>query len=95
MKITIREIARRAGVSTATVSRIINGLGGYNDDTKEKVLAVIEETGYKGNASALKDYNHPKVDKLIGVLVPDLETDFTQKLFLVLKKLHVNKAIVY
>jgi len=45
MKITIREIARRAGVSTATVSRIINGLGGYNDDTKEKVLAVIEETG--------------------------------------------------
>lgn len=80
MKITIREIARRAGVSTATVSRIINGLGGYNDDTKEKVLAVIEETGYKGNASALKDYNHPKVDKLIGVLVPDLETDFYAKI---------------
>ncbi len=80
MKITIREIARRAGVSTATVSRIINGLGGYNDDTKEKVLAVIEETGYKGNASALKDYNRPKVDKLIGVLVPDLETDFYAKI---------------
>ena len=80
MKITIREIARRAGVSTATVYRIINGLGGYNADTKEKVLAVIEETGYKGNASALKDYNHPKGDKLIGVLVPDLETDFYAKI---------------
>lgn len=44
MKITIREIARRAGVSTATVSRIINGLGGYNDDTKEKSFS-----GYRGD----------------------------------------------
>ena len=92
MKITIREIARRAGVSTATVSRIINGLGGYNDDTKEKVLAVIEETGYRGNAAALKEYNRPKVDKLIGVLVPDLETNFYAKIITGLEEIAREKG---
>lgn len=80
MKITIKEIARRAGVSTATVSRVINGLDGYKDDTREKVLAIIEETGYEGNGAALKEYNRPKVDKLVAVLVPDLETNFYAKI---------------
>lgn len=80
MKITIKEIARRAGVSTATVSRVINGQEGYNEETKQKVLDVIEETGYLGNASALKEYNKPKVDQLVAVLVPDLETNFYAKI---------------
>lgn len=80
MKITIKEIAARAGVSTATVSRIINAQGGYNEETKQKVLSIIEETGYEGNASALKEYNKPKIDKLVALLVPDLETNFYGKI---------------
>lgn len=80
MKITIKEIAKRAGVSTATVSRVINGQDGYNEETKQKVLDIIEETGYLGNASALKELNKPKVDRLVALLVPDLETNFYSKI---------------
>lgn len=80
MKITIKDIAKQAGVSTATVSRVINGQDGYNDETKEKVLSIIEQMGYKGNASALKEYNKPKVDQLVAVLVPNLETNFYTKI---------------
>lgn len=80
MKITIKEIARRAGVSTATVSRVINGQIGYNDQTKQKVMEIIEETGYQGNASALKELVKSKVDNLVALLVPDLETNFYAKI---------------
>lgn len=82
MKITIKEIAKRAGVSTATVSRIINGQAGYNEETKMKVMQIIEETGYMGNASALKEFTKSKVDQLVALLVPDLETNFYAKIIM-------------
>ena len=37
-KVTIVELAKMAGVSTATVSRIINNTGKVNEDTKKQVL---------------------------------------------------------
>lgn len=86
MKITIKEIAKRADVSTATVSRVINGQSGYNDETRQRVLDIIEETGYKGNASALNEYNKPKVDKLVAILVPDLETNFYARIITGIEK---------
>lgn len=80
MKITIKEIAKRADVSTATVSRVINGQSGFNEETRRKVLDIIEETGYMGNALALKEYSKPKEGQLIAILVPDLETNFYAKI---------------
>lgn len=49
---TIYDISKRAGVSTATVSRVMNGSGRVSEKTKEKVLKVIEECGYEPNAFA-------------------------------------------
>lgn len=46
-KVTIVELAKMAGVSTATVSRIINNTGKVNEDTKKKVLELIEKYNYK------------------------------------------------
>ncbi|MEA2068411.1 MAG: LacI family DNA-binding transcriptional regulator [Verrucomicrobiota bacterium] len=43
---TIREIAEKAGVSTATVSRMINENGFVSTETRKKIQATIEETGY-------------------------------------------------
>lgn len=43
MKMTVREIARRAGVSPATVSRVINGQEGMSAATRERVSAVLKE----------------------------------------------------
>jgi DNA-binding LacI/PurR family transcriptional regulator len=49
---TVYEVADRAGVSTATVSRVIHGSNLVHPDTRERVLAVIEELGYVPDGSA-------------------------------------------
>ena len=46
MGITIEDVAERAGVSTATVSRVFNGKGRIAEDTRERVLGVASEMGY-------------------------------------------------
>lgn len=43
---TIADVARKAGVSTATVSRLINGIGPISDDTSERVRDAIDELNY-------------------------------------------------
>ena len=43
--VTIAEIARSAGVGTATVDRVLNGRSGVNADTERKVLDVINALG--------------------------------------------------
>ena len=49
-KITIRDIADRAGVCIATVSRVINNKDNVLPDTRQRVLELIEQTGYHPNA---------------------------------------------
>src|ERR1044072_7881311 len=51
-KPTINDIARLSGVSKKTVSRVINRSPLLNDDTRERVEAVIRETGYVPNPQA-------------------------------------------
>ncbi|TAH67119.1 MAG: LacI family transcriptional regulator [Anaerolineaceae bacterium] len=48
----IYDVSRKAGVSIATVSRVINGNSNVTEKTKEKVLKVIEDYGYTPNAFA-------------------------------------------
>jgi LacI family transcriptional regulator len=50
--ITIEDIASRSGVSISTVSRVINNTAPVAKNTKEKVLGIIEELGYKPNLFA-------------------------------------------
>jgi LacI family transcriptional regulator len=52
MRLTIRDIAKMAGVSPATVSKIINNYDGIGIRTKEKVMDIIESTGYQPTFSA-------------------------------------------
>jgi LacI family transcriptional regulator len=52
MKLTIRDIAKMAGVSPATVSKIMNNYDGISIRTKEKVMNIIESTGYQPTFSA-------------------------------------------
>lgn len=52
MKVTLKQIAQHSGVSTPTVSEILNDKGVYSQQTREKVLAVARELGYRPNASA-------------------------------------------
>ena len=67
---TLKEIAERAGVSTATVSYVLNASGKVGEATREKVLRIIEETGYRSNMLA-KGLRSGR-SNLIGVLVEDV-----------------------
>ena len=49
---TLKDIARRAGVSIGTVDRIIHDRGRYSADTAEKVRKIMEETDYRPNVMA-------------------------------------------
>lgn len=74
MKITISDVARLAGVSTATVSHTINNTRYVSGDTKEKVYHAIEQLGYTPDASARSFRTGKK--KTIGFIVPDISNKF-------------------
>src|SRR3954454_1186164 len=65
---TIRDVARHAGVSAATVSRVVNGLPGFSAATEERVRAAVSELGYEPDtlARGLKTMQ----TAVIGVLAP-------------------------
>jgi LacI family transcriptional regulator len=74
MSVSIREVAKIAKVSIATVSRVVNNSATVKDETKKKVLEAIEETGYQPNAIA----RSLKVSKThtIGVIIPNIANQF-------------------
>lgn len=52
MKATINDVAKLAGVSIKTVSRVINNEAGVRDNTREKVMAAVTELNYQPNLAA-------------------------------------------
>ncbi|WP_445490790.1 LacI family DNA-binding transcriptional regulator [Niallia sp. 03133] len=74
MSITIKDVAKQAGVSIATVSRVLNGSKPVSLKVKEKVLQVVEETGFNPNQVARSLIM--KKSSLIGVLIPDIKNAF-------------------
>ena len=67
-RLTMRQIADLAGVSIATVSRVLNGRGDVSEETRELVSRVIRENGYTANRSA-RGLSAGRTG-LVGVLVP-------------------------
>ncbi len=68
--VTLKDIAKRCGVTTATVSNIINGKTKASPETTEKVMAVVKELGYRPNviAQGLRGTR----THTIGVIVEDI-----------------------
>ena len=67
-RVTIYEVAKHAGVSLATVSRVINDSSSVSDATKDKVRSVIEKLGYK--PSVLAQGLATSKSLTIGVVIP-------------------------
>lgn len=75
MKVTIADVAKHAGVSKSTVSRILNGNYGQNtQETIDKVLKVIKELDYRPNmlAQGLKSMK----TNVIGIILSNLKNPF-------------------
>lgn len=91
---TIRDISKMAGVSVATVSRVINNSDRVTDETREKVQKVIEESGFIPNAVARSF--HTKKTKIIGCILPDITNYYFSRMFLELEKqAHENGYILF
>lgn len=73
--LSIKTIAELAGVSTATVSRVINRTAEVREDTRNRVLKVIAEQQYKPNQFARGLSNNTKPNN-IALLVPDVANPF-------------------
>jgi LacI family transcriptional regulator len=78
MTATIGDVARRAGVSTATVSRVLAGLGGAGPETRERVLVAARALGYRpsGVARSLK----LRTTQTLGLIITDIENPFFPQL---------------
>ena len=74
MSTTIREVARQAGVSVATVSRALNGSDRVKARTREHVMRVARELRYVPNGSAQSLTTSQT--RTLGVLLPDLYGEF-------------------
>jgi len=71
---TIYEVSKLAGVSLATVSRVMNDSGKVTPKTREKVLAAIAELGYVPNSMAQSLAS--RRSNSVGILIPELHGPF-------------------
>ena len=74
MGATLKDVAREARVSTATVSRVINGHGNVNDATRTRILGVVERMRYVPDSVARS--LSTGLTNTIGVLLPDLYGEY-------------------
>lgn len=72
--VTIKDVAKVAGVSTATVSRVVNGQGKVGDQCRKRVQKVIEQLGYRPNGGSSALVNREL--NMVGVITPKLSMAF-------------------
>ncbi len=77
---TIRDVARRAGVSPATVSYVLNNSGPVRPETRERVLRAIAELGYHPHAGA-RQLKRRRTDT-VGLILPTGERRLSDPFFL-------------
>src|SRR5690242_12263806 len=71
---TIRDVAKRAQLSVATVSRALNGFENVSEEARERIAAAVKELGYVPHAGA-RSLSLSKTNA-IGVVLPALHGEF-------------------
>lgn len=84
--VTIQDVAKKAKVSISTVSRVLNGKSDVASETRERILAVIDDLEYTTNLAARSMRSRKK--NLVGLIMPDIAYPYA---FEVMKG--VNRAI--
>ncbi len=78
-KVTIYDIAREAGVSTATVTRVVRGDGNVKAATRDKVQQIIDAHAYTPSASAQQLERGQT--KMIALVMPDIANPYFSRLY--------------
>jgi LacI family transcriptional regulator len=78
MAVTIRDVAKRAGVSVATVSRALNQSGPVREDTRQRIETAARALEYRPNNAARSLIT--RRTRMMGVLLPDLHGEFFSEL---------------
>lgn len=73
-KLTVKDVAKEAGVSTATVSRVLNNSGYVSEQVRGQVLAVVKKLNYQPNSIA-RSLKQEKT-RSIGMIVPDMTNSY-------------------
>ena len=82
--LSMKAVSEITGVSIATVSRVINNNGRFSNDTRDRVLSVINENGYVPNALA-QGLRKNRMQN-IGIIVPDITNEFFAKITLYIQQ---------
>jgi LacI family transcriptional regulator len=77
-RVTIRDVASKAGVSVTTVSRVLNGKDDISEETLTKVQAVVQELGYASSLAARGMRSHRT--NLIGLILHDVASIYSQEI---------------
>jgi LacI family transcriptional regulator len=91
MGVTLKDIAQCAGVTSATVSMVINNKPNISDATRKKVLKIVKELNYYPNVIARGLAT--RKSNSIGVIVPNLATSFVVRILQGIKS--TNRDIDY
>lgn len=87
---TIKDVAARAAVSTATVSHVVNATGRTGAKTREKVLRAIEDLGFRpnGNAASLRS----RRSRLVGLVLPSITNAFFAQMASEFERLAISEG---
>lgn len=83
-RVTIKDIAKLAGVSHSTVSRALSGSQEISEATRERIKQICEEQGYHTNAFAQGLSNNRS--HILGLIVPDITNPFFAEISLALER---------
>jgi len=73
---SMNEVAKKAGVSIATVSRVLNNSSSVNQATRVKILKAIKELKYQPSRVAKRLRSKSASGNLLGILIPDIQNPF-------------------
>ena len=92
-KITIADVAKKSGVSTGTVSAVINGKNSVKPQTRDRVLSIMKELNFRpmGRARNLKQVDQ---EKSIGLIIKDLNNPFYTSVAMGVKEYANEKGYV-
>src|SRR5215469_16919710 len=88
MSVSMREIAKIAGVSSATVSRVINGSNLVTEETSERIRKLIQDLNFVPNNSAIHLKNGKS--QIYGMIIPDLNNPFFTETIKIFEELLVE-----